>query len=79
VKELLENKHATIGELLEVVFSMRSAPRLYTGDRDGTAVREDVTQGLCLSGHEPQETWRQDELICGKTASRIETLTAVSG
>jgi hypothetical protein len=37
VAELLEKKHATI-EALEEVFSTGSAPRLYTGNRNGAAV-----------------------------------------
>jgi hypothetical protein len=37
VEKLLEKKHAKI-ELLDAVFSMRSAPSLYTGDRNGDAV-----------------------------------------
>jgi hypothetical protein len=37
VEELMEKKHATIGELLEAMFSMRSASRIYTGNRNGIA------------------------------------------
>jgi hypothetical protein len=37
VAELLAEKHATIQELLEVVFHMQSTLRLYTMDRNGTA------------------------------------------
>jgi hypothetical protein len=37
VEELLEKKHATIEELLEMTFSMRSASRLYAGNRNGAA------------------------------------------
>jgi hypothetical protein len=40
MEELLEKKQATIKELLEAVFSMRSAPRLYKGDRNGARVSQ---------------------------------------
>jgi hypothetical protein len=38
LEELLEKKHATIEEPLEAVFSVRFAPRPYTGGRNGAAV-----------------------------------------
>jgi hypothetical protein len=38
VNGLLEWKHTLIEELLEAVFSTRSAPRLYTRNQNGTAV-----------------------------------------
>jgi hypothetical protein len=37
LEELLEKKQTRIEELLEAVFSMRSAPRLYTADGNGAA------------------------------------------
>jgi hypothetical protein len=40
VEELLDKKHITIEELLGAVFFMRSAWRLYTGDRKGTLAIE---------------------------------------
>jgi hypothetical protein len=38
VEVLLEKKYAAIEELLRAVFSMSSAPRLHTEDRNGAAV-----------------------------------------
>jgi hypothetical protein len=38
VNGLLEKKHMLVEELLEAVFIMQSAPRLYTRDQNGTVV-----------------------------------------
>jgi hypothetical protein len=55
---------ATIEELLERAFSMRSVLRLHSkGDRGKDYENKGCCKKIC---HDPEEAWRHDELIGGK-------------